>query len=174
MSLFEPHTAVIRRGKLPLPTEFGAKVVRDEVDGGVVSRSALLAGHPPDAPPRPPSLDHPQVQFGHPPHTAAADRACSTADHERYAAQAGVRCVAIPKPGQCRAPRRAWERRPAFRRAARFRAGIEGRSSVLKRGFGLRRCRYHGPARMERWVGLGLLAHNLRQISRSMAARRSA
>jgi hypothetical protein len=37
--------------------------------------------------------------------------------------------------------------------------------------FGLARCRYHGQAGMERWVGLGLLAHNLRQISRSVAAR---
>ena len=174
VSLFEPHTAVIRRGKLPLPTEFGAKVVLDEVDGGVVSRYAILAGNPPDAPQLPASLDHHQVQFAHPPHTAAADRAFSTAGNERYAAQAGVRCVAIPKPGQCSAQRRAWERRPAFRRAARFRAGIEGRISVLKRGFGLRRCRYHGTAGMERWVGWGILAHNLRQISRSVAARRSA
>ncbi len=174
VSLFEPHTAVIRRGKLPLPTEFGAKVLLDEVDGGVVSRYAILDGNPPDAPQLPVSLDHHQVQFGHPPHTAAADRAFSTADNERYAAQAGVRCVAIPKPGKCSAQRRAWEQRPAFRRAARFRAGIEGRISVLKRSFGLRRCRYHGTAGMERWVGLGLLAHNLRQISRCLAARRSA
>src|SRR6266571_3257684 len=174
VSLFEPHTAVIRRGKLSTPTEFGAKVMLDEVDGGLVSRYAILAGNPPDAPQLPVSLDHHQVQFGHPPHTAAADRAFSTTDNEHYAAQAGVPCVAIPKPGKCSAQRRAWEQRPAFRRAARFRAGIEGRISVLKRAFGLRRCRYHGQAGMERWVGLGILAHNLRQISRSVVAQRAA
>jgi IS5 family transposase len=50
VSLFEPHTAVIRRGKLPLPTEFGAKVILDEVDGGLVTRYAILAGNPPNAP----------------------------------------------------------------------------------------------------------------------------
>ena len=83
-------------------------------------------------------------------------------------------CVAIPKPGKCSAQRRAWEQRPAFRRAARFRAGIAGRISVLKRAFGLRRWRYHGLAGMERWVGLGILAHNLRQISRSVVAQRAA
>ena len=170
VSLFEPHTAVIRRGKLPTPTEFGAKVLIDEVDGGLVSRYAILAGNPPDAPQLPASLDHHQRQFGHPPHTAAADRAFSTAANERYAIQAGVRCLAIPQPGKCSAQRRAWEQRPAFRRAARFRAGIEGRISVLKRGFGLRRCPYHGRAGMERWVGLGILAHNLRQISRSIVS----
>jgi IS5 family transposase len=85
-----------------------------------------------------------------------------------------VRCVALPQPGAQSARRRAWERRPVFRRAQRFRAGIEGRISVLKRRFGLRRCRYHGQAGMERWVGLGLLAHNLRQISRVVAARHAA
>ncbi len=74
----------------------------------------------------------------------------------------------FPNPGHCSAQRRAFEQRPAFRRAARFRAGIEGRISVLKRGFGLRRCPYHGRAGLERWVGLGILAHNLRQISRSI------
>ncbi|TME24772.1 MAG: hypothetical protein E6I75_28375 [Chloroflexi bacterium] len=40
-----------------------------------------------------------------------------------------------------------------------------------KRRFGLDRCRYHGEAGMERWVGFGLLAHNLRQISHSLASR---
>ncbi len=60
--------------------------------------------------------------------------------------------------------------RDAFRRAYRWRAGIEGRISVLKRRFGLDRCRYHGEAGMERWVGWGLLAHNLRQITRLVAA----
>jgi transposase, IS5 family len=174
VSVFEPHTAVIRRGKLPTPTEFGAKVMLDEVDGGLVTRYVILDGNPPDATELPASLDHHRLQFGHPPHTAAADRAFSTTTNEQYAAEAGVRCVAIPKPGKCSAQRRAWEQRPAFRHAARFRAGIEGRISVLKRAFGLRRCRYHGVAGMERWVGWGILTHNLRQISRSVVAQRAA
>ncbi|HYY88539.1 MAG TPA: ISNCY family transposase [Chloroflexota bacterium] len=173
VSLFEPHTAVIRRGKLPVPTEFGTKLLLDEVDGGLVSRYVLLEGNPPDAPQLPASLDHHRRQFGHPPHTTAADRAFSAVDNEQYATQVGVQCVAIPHSGRCSAQRRAWEQRPAFRRAARFRAGIEGRISVLKRRFGLRRCRYHRRAGMERWVGWGILAHNLRQISQSVAARRA-
>jgi len=174
VSLFEPHTAVIRRGKVPMPTEFGTKLLLDEVDGGLVTRYALLAGNPPDAPQLPASLDHHRRQFGQPPHTAAADRAFSTTTNEDYATQAGVPCLAIPHSGKCSVQRRAWEQRPAFRRAARFRAGIEGRISVLKRRFGLRRCRYRGRTGMERWVGWGILAHNLRQISRSVAARRAA
>ena len=104
----------------------------------------------------------------------AADRGFHTSANERRATEAGVRCVALPKPGGQSARRRAWERRPAFRRAHRFRAGVEGRISLLKRRFGLRRCRCRGHVGMERWVGWGILAHNLRRISHTLAARRSA
>jgi IS5 family transposase len=71
VSLFEPHTAVIRRGKLPTPTDFGSKVVLDEVDGGLVTRSAILAGNPPDAPNLPESLDHHCAGFGRAPAVVA-------------------------------------------------------------------------------------------------------
>jgi transposase, IS5 family len=171
VSLFEPHTAVIRRGKVPLTAEFGRKLLLDEVDGGLVTRFAILDGNPPDAVSLPQSLTHHRAHFGHPPGILAADRGFHTTANERAATEAGVRCVALPAPGAQSARRRAWERRPAFRRAHRFRAGVEGRISLLKRGFGLRRCRYHGAAGMERWVGWGILAHNLRQISRAVAAR---
>jgi IS5 family transposase len=47
--------------------------------------------------------------------------------------------------------------------------GIEGRISVLKRRHKLRRCLYHGADGMERWVGWGIITHNLRQIAQAMA-----
>jgi IS5 family transposase len=174
VSLFEPHTAVIRRGRLPLAAEFGRKLLLDEVDGGLVTRYAILEGNPPDAPQLAESLAHHLERFAHPPEVLAADRGFHTGANERHATEAGVRCVALPKPGAHSAQRRAWERRPAFRRAHRFRAGVEGRISLLKRRFGLRRCRYHGQVGMERWVGWGILAHNLRQISHTLATRRAA
>src|SRR5260221_9047132 len=48
VSLFEPHTAIVRRGKAHLPAEFGRKVVLDEVDGGLVTRYVVFwwATHP--------------------------------------------------------------------------------------------------------------------------------
>jgi transposase, IS5 family len=173
-SLFEPHTAIIRRGKVHQPAEFGRKLLLDEVDGGLVSRYVLLPGNPPDAEHLPASLAQHRVQFGHAPSVLTADRSFFTLDNQRCAQRAGVRTVALPRQGPLSPERRRVEHRPAFRRAYRFRAGVEGRISLLKRRFGLARCRYHGEAGMERWVGLGILAHNLRQISRSVAARRAA
>ena len=86
----------------------------------------------------------------------------------------GVKQVALPQPGAKTAARRRHEQQRWFRRAQRFRAGIEGRISLLRRRFGLDRCRYHGRDGMERWVGWAVIAHNLRAISRAAARRRAA
>jgi transposase, IS5 family len=169
VSLFEPHTAIVRRGKAHVPAEFGRKIVLDEVDGGLVTRYAVLTGNPPDAPELPTSLAHHQARFAHVPAVLTADRAFFTLDNDQLAHDLRIRSIALPRQGPLTANQRQVRQRAAFRRAYCWRAGIEGRISVLKRRFGLDRCRYHGEAGMERWVGWGLLAHNLRQISRSVA-----
>ncbi len=43
---------------------------------------------------------------------------------------------------------------------------MEGRISFLKRYFGLQRCLYRGELGFSRWVGWGIIAHNLTIISR--------
>lgn len=171
VSLFEPHTAIVRRGKAHVPAEFGRKVMLDEVDGGLVTRYVVLTGNPPDAPELPTSLAHHQACFAHAPAVLTADRAFFTLDNERLAHDLRIRSIALPRQGPLTPDQQQDRQRAAFRRAYRWRAGIEGRISVLKRRFGLDRCRYHGEAGMERWVGWGLLAHNLRQISHSLANR---
>jgi IS5 family transposase len=174
LSLFQPHTALIRRGKARQPTEFGAKVVLDEVEGGVVTRYTLCAGNPDDADSLPPALAHHRRCFGRPPRLVAGDRHFFSLDNERLATAAGVLQVVLPKRGQYGAhdtARRQRERARWFRRGERFRSGIEGRISVLRRRFGLRRCRYRGAAGLERWVGWGVLAHDLRTIARALASR---
>jgi transposase, IS5 family len=171
VSLFEPHTAIIRKGKPGKATEFGRCVWLDEVEGGIISRYAVLSGNPDDATQLPPSLDHHIEQFGHPPDLLAGDGKLATPSNERLAQQRGVRQVVLPRPGRKTAARIAHERQRWFRRGRNWRAGIEGRISGLKRGQGLSRCRYHGDDGMERWVGLGLLAHDLRMIAQQQAAR---
>jgi IS5 family transposase len=170
VSLFEPHTAIVRRGKAHLPAEFGRKIVLDEVDGGLITRYAVMAGNPPDAPELATSLAEHQLRFGRAPAVLTADRAFFTFANDQLARDLHIRSIALPRQGPLDATQRQNRQRTAFRRAYRWRAGIEGRISVLKRRFGLDRCRYRGEAGMERWVGWGLLAHNLRQIGRSVVA----
>ena len=169
VSLFEPETAISRKGKPGKPTEFGRVVWLDEVEGGIISRYEILDGNPDEKAQLPPSLDHHIEQFGRAPHVLAGDRGLLSATNERYARSHGVKEVVLPKPGKKSAKRIAYEQQAWFLAGRNWRAGIEGRISGLKRQHGLDRCGYHGDAGMERWVGLGLIAHDLRVIAHALA-----
>jgi IS5 family transposase len=171
VSLFEPHTDIIKRGKAHHPTEFGHKVWIDEVDGGIVSDYRILDGNPADSDQWSLSIDHHSRQFGQPPRQASGDRGMQSAPNEHYAQQAGVKRVILPKAGHKSTQRRAHERQSWFRRGRRYHAGIEGRISVLKRKHGLDRCLNHDQDGFERWVGWGVIANNLTVIGRAQAAR---
>jgi IS5 family transposase len=170
VSLFEPHTAIICKDKRPHHTAFGRLIWLDEVDGGLISRYAVLAGNPKETGQVVPSVDHHLARFKKPPQLLAGDRGTHSARGERYAQEQGVKQVVLPKPGAKSPARVAYERQRWFRRGRRWRAGIEGRISGLKRCQGLERCRYHGEDGMERWVGWGLITHDLHKIAQATAA----
>jgi IS5 family transposase len=169
VSLFEPHTAIIRKGKPGKPTEFGQVLWLDEVEGGIISRYAVLEGNPAEDAQLPPSLDHHRRVFHRPPRVLAGDRGVHSTVNERYATTHGVKQVVLPKPGAKSPTRLAHEQQRWFRQGHNWRAGIEGRISGLKRRHKLDRCRYHGTAGMERWVGWGIIAHDLRVIAHATA-----
>ncbi len=169
VSLFEPHTAIIRKGKLRQPTEFGRLIWLDEVEGGIISRYAVLVGNPPENDQLRPSLDHHRALFEHPPNMLVGDRGTYSPEGEQYARDHGVKQVVLPKPGTKSQARAAYERQGWFRRGRRWRAGIEGRISGLKRRHNLDRCLYHGTDGMDRWVGWGVIAHDLRVMAHAIA-----
>jgi IS5 family transposase len=76
--------------------------------------------------------------------------------------------VAVPNRNTRSPERKKLERSRWFKKAQRWRAGCEGRISVAKRRHGLRRCLYHGAEGMKRWVGLGVLADYLINISKAL------
>jgi IS5 family transposase len=170
VSLFEPHTAIIRKDKRAGHTSFGRLLWLDEVDGGLISRYAVLSGNPPDAGQVVPSVDHHLERFKKPPRLLAGDRGTHSATGERYVQDKGIRQVVIPKPGALSAARVAYERQGWFRRGRHWRAWIEGRISGLKRRHGLSRCRSHGEDGMERWVGWGVITHDLHKIAQATMA----
>jgi IS5 family transposase len=171
-SIFEPHTAIIRRGKLGKPTEFGRVVWLDEVEGGIISRYAVLAGNPDDASQLVPSLECHIRLFGRAPELLVADGKVATPANEHHVRQRGVRHMVLPKGGRKSAVRKAYERQGWFRRGRDWRAGIEGRISGLKRRHKLERCLYHGEEGLERWVGWGIISHNLRSIAQVLVDRK--
>jgi transposase, IS5 family len=170
LSLFEPHTAIIRRDKAHKPLEFGRKVWFSEVEGGIVSRWEVLQGNPNDKKQWLPSLDHHIEQFGKPPQQASADRGVYSIRNESRAKKRGVKRVVLPKAGYKSEERKRYEKQAWFVRGRHWHNGIEGRISVLKRRFGLDRCLDHGEIGFEKWVGWGVIANNLMAIGRKVAA----
>lgn len=174
LSLFEEHTQIITRHKAGKMREFGRKVVLDEVDGGIISRYEVLAESGSERSQLPESLLAHQEHFGRAPDLLAGDRGLYSSENEKEAQEAGVKRVVLPKSGRLSEERQRHEKQGWFKRGFRFRAGIEGRISVLNRAFGLDLCLDHGEEGMGRWVGWGILTHNLRQIARTQVARQAA
>ena len=161
LSIFEPHTVTIRKGKIAKPNEFGQLVTIQESEHQIITAYEVHAGRPADVTLWTPALNRHQTIFGRAPDLAAGDRGFSSATNEQAASARGVRRVILPRRGPKSPARRAFERQRWFRRGQRWRVGCEGRISVLKRRHGLDRCRYHGEEGMHRWVGLGVIANNL-------------
>jgi IS5 family transposase len=161
LSVFEPHTEAIRKGKIAKPTEFGKLVTIQEAEHQIVTAFDVHDHRPADSTLWAPALDRHQQIFQRAPDLATGDRGFSSARNERAATERGVRRVVLPAQGSKSPTRRAHERQRWFRRGQRWRTGCEGRISVLKRRHGLRRCRYRGYDGMHRWVGFGVIADNL-------------
>jgi IS5 family transposase len=174
LSLFEPHTTTIRKGKMSKPNEFGNLVTIQDAEHQIITGYDVHAGRPADVTLWTPALDRHQAIFQRAPYLAAGDRGFSSAANEQAATDRGVRRVILPRRGPKSIARRAHERQRWFRRGQRWRVGCEGRISVLKRRHGLRRCRYHGTDGMARWVGLGVIADNLRSMATVLDARGAA
>ena len=170
VSIFEPHSDIIRRNKARKPTEYGHKVWLDEVDGGIVTRWDVLDGNPSDEQQWLPSLDHHIERFGKPPSQMSADRGVYSPRNERNATDRGVKRVILPQPGRKSQARKSYEKQRWFVQGRKWHAGVEGRISVLKRRNELDRCRDHGEQGFEKWVGWGVISANLLVIGRSVAA----
>ena len=97
VSLFEPHSQVIRKGKAHKPNEFGRLVRVDEVENGIVSGYQVLEGNPDDTSSFLPAVQQHQSCFGRAPEMATADRGFFSAKNEREAKQLGVKKVAMPR-----------------------------------------------------------------------------
>jgi len=173
-SIFEPHTDLIKRGKVRTPIEFGHKVFLAESAQGLITQYEVLKGNPSDEDHVEPSLKRHEAAFGSAPELYGSDRGFFSDRNVASCQRGGVKVVCIPQRGGRKTPEReAYEKSPAFKKGQRFRAGIEGRISVLFRGRGMKRCLAEGHERFELWVGAAVLANNLMTIA-SLLMKRSA
>jgi IS5 family transposase len=165
VSLHEPDARPIAKGRLGKPVEFGYKAQLIDNDDGVIADYAVEQGNPADGPQLAPAVQRVIKRTGTKPRTVTADRSYGEKAIEDDLHGLGVRHVVIPRKGKPGQARQAAERRPAFRRAVKWRTGSEGRISTLKRQYGWDRARLDGTKGARIWAGHGVLAHNLVKIS---------
>jgi IS5 family transposase len=173
LSLFEVHTQAIRKGKAHKATEFGRLVQVDEVENGIISRYDIKDGNPADSDAWTPAISQHKETFGRAPKMATADRGFFSAKNESKARDAGVDHVAIPTRGPLSDKRKKHQKQRWFRRALRWRAGIEARIGTLKHRFDMLRARYKGDHGFKRHVGWSIIANNLVAIARIREKRKA-
>lgn len=167
LSIHQPDTYTIRKGKRGKPNEFGKALEIQQTDGKIITHWTIHESNVSDTERFVPAIKKHIETFGKAPHLATGDRGFSSADNERDAQGLGVKRVSLPKRGKKSKERAKYEKQRWFKAGQRFRAGIEGTISVLKRRYGLRRCLNRGHNAFGRWCGLAIIAYNLVTIAKA-------
>jgi len=169
VSVFEPSSEVIRKGKASKPTEFGKMIKVQEAENQIVISFEVYDKKPSDNDLLIPAIDERRRLLDRTPHLVAADAGFFSMKNEEAALELGVKCVSVPNRSTRSSARREHQKQRWFKRGQKWRTGCEGRISLLKRRHGLRRSLYRQEAGMKRWVGLGIIADNLINIGRALA-----
>jgi IS5 family transposase len=164
VSLFEPHTEIIRKGKASKPTEFGKLVKIQEAENQIITDYQVYEERPNDSDLLVEAVEKHEECFGRTPAMVAADAGFYSSANEKKLEERGVQRVSVPNRNTRSEARRRKQKQRWFKRAQRWRTGCEGRISVLKRRHGLNRSRYRGQDGMKLWVGLGVIADNFISI----------
>src|SRR6516165_9737809 len=174
ISIRKGHTDLIMRGKVRTPVEFGHKVFLAESAQGLITQYEVLNGNPSDENHVEPSLSRHEATFGSAPRLYGSDRGFFSEKNLAACARNGVEVVCIPqRGGKKTAEREDYEKSREFKKGQRFRAGIEGRISVLFRGRGMKRCLAEGRERFELLVGAAVFVNNLLIIASLLKTRSS-
>jgi IS5 family transposase len=174
LSLFEPSTEVIRKGKPGKPNEFGKMIKLQEAENQLIIDYEVYARRPHDSELLVPAIAVHQAKLGRVPRLVATDAGFYSARNEAAAKAMGVKRVCIPNRSSKSRERKREQKKRWFRNGQKWRTGCEGRISVVKRRNGLNRCRYKGDDGMQRWVGLGVISDNLVNIGLAMRKRANA
>ena len=153
-SIFEPHTELIKRGKARKPVEFGHVVMLSQTREKFICDYEVMEHRIPDSALSEVCLDHHERLFGEAPEGMTADMGFNPNAEDREALEERVETLAIPR------RLRDWNALIGSL-WQRFRAGIEGTISVLKRAYRLLRCPYRGFKNFASSVGLSIFCHNL-------------
>ncbi len=166
VSVFDTGARPIVKGKLKAPTEFGTKLLIQDCEEKIITRYKVLEGNPNDDTLLIPAVDAHIAMFGRAPTSVATDRGFASPKNEAALRTREVEKISLPHRGWLTYERRDYQSQFWFKYLQRWRAGEEAQISYLKRKYGVGRSLSRGINGTKTWVGLGILAYNLRQIAR--------
>lgn len=160
-SIFEPHTELLIRGKAGKPVEFGHMIQIQQVREKFITHYDVFAHKPVEHELLEPAVERHRELFGEYPRELATDKGYYGSGAQLAALREKIDLVAINKKGRRTVEEEQRESDPFFRHAQRFRAGVEGTISYLKRVLGLTRCCRKGWTHYAATVGAAIFVHNL-------------
>jgi len=158
-SIFEPHTELIKRGRRGKPVEFGHKILLSQSREKFITDYVVLEENKSDAKLLEVVIERHKEKYGHRPKAVAADKGFCPDGDEYEDLEELVDCLAVPR----RTRDFGDEMMSLFQK---WRAGIEGTISCLKRVFRLARCCFRGFKNFASAVGSAVFCHNLTVLAK--------
>jgi len=143
---------------------YGHKLVLTTGTTGLLLDLVVERGNPADATLAIRQLERVKALHGEAPRDAVFDGGFASRENLDKAKKLGVRRCAFSK-GKGLTPEEMAGSRRTYGRLKRFRAGVEGNISHLKRSFSLGRCTWKGWEGFQSYVWSGALAFNLTKLA---------
>ena len=163
VSLFEAHTDIIVKDRRE--TQYGHKLNLTTGRTGFILDVVIEAGNPADSTRLKPMVERIKTIFGVIPRQVAADAGYASHEGLKELRESGVKAVGLPKKRGMTVDEMT-ESDWLYKTLKRFRAGIEGNISTLKRAFGLGRCLWRGLEGFKAYVLSCVFAYNLGHYAR--------
>ena len=165
-SIFEPHTELLIRGKAGKPIEYGHMVSFQQVESKFITDYGVFGKRPLDYDLIDAAIKSHEKLFDALPSVLAADKGYYQSMDKIAELEERIEVVAIGKKGKRTEEQTERETNRAFKLGQKFRAGIEGTISYLKRCLLLRRCINKGFTHYQATIGVTVFAHNLLVLAR--------
>lgn len=165
-SIFESHTDIIaKENRIKI---FGHKIFISTGKSGIITDCIVVRGNPNDTTLFGEILERQKILLGKTPKKMAADGGFASKENLNKAKEEGVEDMGFSKKRGLKTldmVRSEW----IYEKLRKFRAGIEGIISALKRAFGLDRCTWTTWEGFNQYIQSSVVAFNLQVLARAKA-----
>jgi transposase, IS5 family len=170
LSVFEPDTELLIRGKAGQPIQYGHKVLVIEDAIGFLCHYQVMPRGSDDRDVLIPEVKSLQQRLQGRIQRASFDRGFHSPSNQTELAQL-IEHPCVPKPGVKQAAVQSRQATVEFRQSQREHSGIESAIGALQSGNGLARCRDRSQIGYARYIGLGVLGRNILTLGKLLLSR---